>query len=331
MKKRTKIIISVIIGILIVFVAANIVLYNCLKNKSITSVMPKHTEYVQIMYGYAKCMEMAELSDMPVDAELKEEIKQSAQYIYKAFEDTSYDVAMTTELVKLAYIYTYFEFDMKKLEKQLEKYFIEEENLFNGVEYLGEDSKTSWYISDNVNILMDLGMSNRSILEEFNVQEGMINWFNSNIENDYKNDNDMTDYYTYMGLLYNNDMSRELNISILEEELNKQIEEIYSSKDEFTANIFDVSDLTDVLINTYYLGEHDVELLEEVNELYGSISTREDFGYDIDDKYGVMIMSYYLRGYYEAFGTINNDYLEENLDEMIKEHYDKYCKGKIDK
>ena len=203
----------------------------------------------------------------------------------------------------MAYIYTYYGFDTKKLYCELDAQYNEEDKLFNN-------------LNDNFLWIENCGVDNST---EFEIEEGLVNWFNTNIEADYNNGSEMSDYYFVLYSFYGTKISEELQVDVLKEELDIIIGDISNEET-------DVDSLVMAFEYSYYLGKQDKELEIQITELYGQLSDSKDFWYDLEQETGVLHMLWFLNDYNNAFGSIYNEYLKENISDMLEEHYEKYYK-----
>ena len=299
--------------------------------KSIIDVLPEHTAYVQMLSGYVKCMELAEMSNISIDETTKKDIYDFAYSLNEVFEEIGYGDVSTTELTHLAYIYSYYKFDCGALKEELEGHYIPEEKLFNSYWYTGEDSKTPGYVFASIELLLNLNTTGKNVLADFELDNGLIEWFNQNLPNISENEEDMSDYYTILTLFYNTDIAGELKCEPLKNRTLTYLKEISEAMDTYKPTVFDVAYLEEGVIYSSYYTEYNEIFSDKAVALYNDISSFEGFGYDISDKYSVLIMSYCLRDHYTVCETIYNDFLNVNLNEMLYNHFEKYCKGKIGK
>ena len=129
----------------------------------------------------------------------------------------------------------------------------------------------------------------------------------------------MTDYYFVLYSFYGKKISEELHVDIIKDELDKIIRDCFNDET-------DVYSLVTALECSYYLGKQDEDQVAEISELYGQLSESIDFWYDLEHEMGVMHMLWFLNEYNIAFGSIYNEYLEENLSDMLEDHYERYYK-----
>lgn len=98
--------------------------------------------------------------------------------------------------------------------------------------------------------------------------------------------------------------------------------------DSYEANIWNVGALDDAAFEGDVFG-YDRDFLTASRQMYEKLDSREAFGYDENDAFGLLVISGFLRMHFLSTGSIYNDFLEENLNAMLHEHFERYCKGRI--
>ncbi len=339
MKKAKKIVFFVVLAIVAIAGIATFMLKKMIAerwNSHISEVLPGHTDYVQWLSGYVRCIYFAEESGMEIDESVKDEISDFAHTMHVKLEKATYESVSDRELMLLLYIYSYYDLDYSKIKDVLEGYYIPEEKLFNGNWYTGEDSIIPGYVSSNIEIYRNLRRVGADVLEEFEqegyeLEEGLVEWFNAGLPeaNTDAEASDLSDYYCMLHSAYDSDLFHELNCEPMRDMLSSDIDEIRGKMDAYTATVLDISTLEQGIVYSAYISQNSDEFVEKANLLHRQIASFEGFGYDIGDDFSLNIMSYYLKDHYAVCGSVYNDFLNENLSTMIHEHFEKYCEGNI--
>lgn len=182
----------VMLAIIICFVVLNIYIYKMINKKSINPYF-KCQEYIQLIYGYVQCIDYAEKSDINIEKSVEEKVKSSVIILNDMFEEYGYGLADTVDVARLGYMYSYYGLKNNKLKEYIDKCYIEDEKLFNGSIYQGESSKNSSYVYDTIET--DRTLYNLSLIEEYNIKQGLIDWFNKNIEEKILTNEGLSDFY----------------------------------------------------------------------------------------------------------------------------------------
>jgi hypothetical protein len=280
-----------------------------------------------MLNGYVRCIDLAEKSGISIEQSTKQEIYKFALLIREKFESNGYNGVDLNELGQLLYIYSYYDFDSEALINTLDDYYIDDEQLFNPYSYNDENPKINAYIDCSIEFMQTLMFSSDDRITEFHLDEGLVDWFNNNIEN-YDGD-DWSNFYTILFLYYNdNEIKEKLNYTVMSDMVTAYMDEIASNVDSLQPNLSDVANLEEYVAYSNYF-EMPVNYYEKGNELYSQISSYVELEYNLEDKYSVMIMSFFLRDHYAIYGSIYNDFLNSALNDIIDEHYKLYCEGKI--
>lgn len=288
-------------------------------------------QYVQLLCGYVQCMDYAEKSNMQIDEEISNDIEQSVRDMYYVLDtqDGTYTGADLYNMAQLAYIYSYYGLDCTKIKDNIDKCYMEDEKMYNSMKYDGEQSKTESALNNNYMSDMLLSGVEDNFFTRHNMNEILKKWFNENVENIIDTNQNTSDLYTILYDFYIHGYPLdELNYEYMVKDAQKYIEDTIKDIDSFDANLPDVG-LIDELAYTadvfkYKTKENYFALSKEK---FSEICSREDFGFDMDSDNCIVIFGAVLKIHYETIGSIYNDFLNENLSNMLNEHYEKYVKN----
>lgn len=329
-KKRKSVIILIVVLVCLV-VLANIIVKKYIneKDKLEGSYRFAH-QYIQMLYGYVQTIDLAEKSNISIEQPVANEIKKFTYDLYELIDESGYPGASLTELSKLGYIYSFYDLNCDNIKKRLEKYYIEDEKLFNLYLYSGENSKVSSYVGDTVESDRILNNARSNLFEGYNVKQGLENWFNENIEQSIQNNESLTVYYDILYDFYIHSYSLEnLKYQYLENNMMAYLDEI--SKITYTegTSIDDVALLDDAIYITK-IYPYNKDFFEISEEQYNRLVSEEGYYYDVNDEISIFLLSCYLNIHYVEAKSIYNDFLANNLSDMIIRHFEKHCKGKLE-
>ncbi len=334
MKKAKVIVLFVVLAIIMIAGIIPCIMkyrYEEERKRDIDVMLPGYNEDLQMLSGYLRCMYYAEQSGIKIDAALKTDIEEFAESIRDIIEEANVEGDLNLILLQhLAYIYEYYDFDYSKVKAELDKCYISEEKLFNGRVYSEENPKSREYEGSSLDLYRTLCEVGLEILEGYELEKGLVNWFNTTLPQVKTEEGDLSNYYSVIYTAYDTEWSEELEYEHMKDRMEYELDLIRAEMGKYEASIYDVALLEEGIVYSSYLSQDGKVFLENANALYNDISTFEGFGYDIEDCYCMMIVSYYLQDHYVACGTVYNDFLDENINTMLREHFDKYCKGKIE-
>lgn len=287
--------------------------------------------YVQLIYGYVQCMDYAEKSNMQIDEALSKDIEQSVKDMYYLLDtqDGTYTSADLYNLAQLAYIYSYYGLDCTKIKASIDKYYMEDEKMYNTMRYDGEQSKTESALGSNYMSDMLLSGVDDNFFTSCNMNEILKKWFNENVENIIDTNQDASDLYTILYDFYIHKYALdELNYEYMSENAKRYIDDTAKDIANFGTNLPDVGLIDDLIYVSdifQYKTEEDYAALSK--EEFRKINSREDFEFDIESEKGIVIFGAMLKIHYETVGSIYNDFLNANLSDMLSEHYERYVKS----
>lgn len=287
--------------------------------------------YVQLICGYVQCMDYAEKSNMQIDEALSKDIEQSVKDMYYVLDtqDGTYTSADLYNLAQLAYIYSYYGLDCTKIKASIDKYYMEDEKMYNTMRYDGEQSKTESALGSNYMSDMLLSGVDDNFFTSCNMNEILKKWFNENVENIIATNKDTSDLYTILYDFYIHGYPLdELHYEYMSEIAKKYIEDTIKEIDSYNANLADVGFIDELAYITKIFGyktEKDYFALSK--EEFSKINSREDFEFDIESEKCIVIFGAMLKSHYETVGSIYNDFLNANLSDMLSEHYERYVKS----
>ena len=288
-------------------------------------------QYVQLICGYVQCMDYAEKSNMQIDEALSKNIEQSVKDMYYVLDtqDGTYTSADLYNLAQLAYIYSYYGLDCTKIKASIDKYYMEDEKMYNTMRYDGEQSKTESALGSNYMSDMLLSGVDDNFFTSCNMNEILKKWFNENVENIIAANKDTSDLYTILYDFYIHGYTLdELHYEYMSKIAKKYIEDTIKEIDSYNANLADVGFIDELAYITEIFGyktEKDYFALSK--EEFSKISSHEDFEFDIESEKCIVIFGAMLKSHYETVGSIYNDFLNANLSDMLSEHYERYVKS----
>lgn len=332
MKKSIRKRIYIIIVIILIFVVVCIAIINLYIYKNIESqnksVYSDCQRYIQLLQGYVQCIDYAKKSGIPIENSIEEEVKTYAYELNSMLENGGYGLADIIDIARLGYIYSYYGLECNQLKVYIRECYIEDEKLFNGMLYQGEESKNSAYVYDSIET--DRILYSVNLIDEYDIKQGLTEWFNNHIEQAVLNNEDLTDFYDIMLDFYINSYDiTELKYEYLKD---NSITSLNNYKDiDYTENvsIMEVV-LLDEAIFLSDIYSYDIDFVERNIEAFSKLKSAEDFCYLYEDETCLLVLSCCLRDHYIMTGSIYNDFLANNFSGMIEEHFDKYCKGKLD-
>lgn len=325
-KKTGSIILIILIFIAVCFVIVNLYIYKTLEKKRV-NVYFRCAEYIQLLYGYTECIDYAEKSGIVIDEAVKDEIKTFVSGINDLFNEYGYRRTDIFQLSMIGYMFSYYGLESEGLMECFDEHYIEDEKLFNSYAYQEGDTKGVSYIDDSITVYEVLG---DTLIQKYNIEQGLIKWFNDNIEKAVSNNEPLVNFYTLLSVFYSQPVGvDDLNYQYLEPDALPYLEEY--SKVTYDENITNAEigllDEAAFLADVY---SYETDFLDRSRKLYAELSSFEAFNYYLDDETCVYILSAYLKDHYIMTGSIYNDFLAENFSGMIEEHYNEYCKGKLE-
>ena len=330
------------IAIILVAVGLCVVAGLCISKKIIENEKSKDKswafnscrQYVQLLCGYVQCMDYAEKSNMSVDESVAKEIKEFVYDMYDILDvqDGTYSTADINNLVQLAYIYSYYGLDCTKIKNCIDKCYMEDEKMYNSMYYDGEQSKTKSALYYNYMIDMILAGVDDNFFTKCSMKEILEKWFNENVENIIDTNQDSSDLYA---ILYDFYIHRypmnNLKYEYMRNNSEKYIDNTYKNIESMEAKLADVGLIDDIAyLSDIFKYNTQYDFFTMSKEKFAQISSREAFVYDIDSDNCIVIVGAMLKIHYETTGSIYNEFLKENLSDMIGEHYEKYTKGGLD-
>ena len=287
--------------------------------------------YVQLVCGYVQCMDYAEKSNMQIDETLSKNIEQSVKDMYYVLDtqDGTYTSADLYNLAQLAYIYSYYGLDCTKIKASIDKYYMEDEKMYNTMRYDGEQSKTESALGSNYMSDMLLSGVDDNFFTRCNMNEILKKWFNENVENIIAANQDTSDLYTILYDFYIHKYALdELNYEYMSGNAKRYIDNTAKEIDNLGTNLSDVNLIDDLVYISdvfKYRTEEDYAALSK--EEFSKISSHENFGFDIESDNCIVLFGDMLKKHYETVGSIYNDFLNANLSDMLSEHYARYVKS----
>lgn len=296
---------------------------------TVSSVLPGHMDYMQIAYGAVHCMELAEKSGIEIDPAVREELRDFVVSLRECYEEGDYIDTDCSELIKVGYLYSYFDLDCTRLQEALDEFYVKKERLFADVELPDPVKELEVNVSSSADFLKILFDTGSELLADYEVWQGLETWFNKNVvEETSKADGDLAPFYDILYLAYINGSVETLPYSYLRESALPFLEEVDREMDSYEASIWNVGSLDNAAFEAGALG-YDRDYLTASRQMYEKLDSREAFGYDENAEFTMLIMSYFLRFHYLVTGSIYNDFLAEDLNAMLHEYYERYCKGRI--
>lgn len=332
-KKLKKIVIIILLLILCTVGALFIsrkVIENIVENDK-TRSFGDCRRYVQLVCGYVQCVDYAEKSNMQIDEALLKDIEQSVKDMYYVLDtqDGTYTSADLYNLAQLAYIYSYYGLDCTKIKASIDKYYMEDEKMYNTMRYDGEQSKTESALGSNYMSDMLLSGVDDNFFTSCNMNEILKKWFNENVENIIATNQDTSDLYTILYDFYIHKYALdELNYEYMSENVKRYIDDTAKDIANLGTNLPDVNLIDDLIYVSdifQYKTEEDYAALSKKE--FSKINSREDFEFDIESEKGIVIFGAMLKIHYETVGSIYNDFLNANLSDMLSEHYERYVKS----
>ena len=287
--------------------------------------------YVQLVCGYVQCMDYAEKSNMQIDEALSKNIEQSVKDMYYVLDtqDGTYTSADLYNLAQLAYIYSYYGLDCTKIKASIDKYYMEDEKMYNTMRYGGERSRTESALGSNYMSDMLLSGVGDNFFTSCNMNEILKKWFNENVENIIATNKDTSDLYTILYDFYIHKYALdELNYEYMSGNAKRYIDNTAKEIDNLGTNLSDVNLIDDLVYISdvfKYRTEEDYAALSK--EEFSKISSHENFGFDIESDNCIVLFGDMLKKHYETVGSIYNDFLNANLSDMLSEHYARYVKS----
>lgn len=339
-KEKSKTIKKVIIAIAVLALLALCIIGGLFISKKLvkdeidkdkTNSFSNCRQYVQLVCGYVQCMDYAEKSNMQIDEALSKDIEQSVKDMYYVLDtqDGTYTSAELYNLTQLAYIYSYYGLDCTKIKASIDKCYIEDKKMYNDMYYDGKQSETDTDIS--VNYMADMLVSgvDDNFFTSCNMNEILKKWFNENVENIIAENQDTSDLYTILYDFYTHKYALdELNYEYMSGNAKRYIDNIAKDIANLETNLSDVNLIDDLVYISdvfKYRTEEDYAALSK--EKFSKINSREDFEFDIESDNCIVLFGAMLKSHYETVGSIYNDFLKENLSDMLSEHYEKYVKS----
>lgn len=296
---------------------------------TVSSVLPGHTAYMQMAYGAVHCMELAEKSGIEIDPAVREELRDFVVSLRECYEEGDYIDTDCSELIKVGYLYSYFDLDCTRLQEALDEFYVKKERLFAEVELPDPVKELEMSVSSSADFLKILFDTGSELMADYEVWQGLETWFNETVaEETSKADGELTSFYDILYLAYISGSVEKLSFSYLWEDTLPFLEEVDREMDSYEASLWNVGLLDDAAFETGVFG-YDRDFLAASRQMYEKLDSREAFGYDENEEFTLLIMSYSLREHFWVTGSIYNDFLAEDLSAMLHEHFERYCKGRI--
>ncbi|MDO4318263.1 MAG: hypothetical protein Q4C48_08675 [Lachnospiraceae bacterium] len=324
-----KIPLFVIIGAVVVHLVIWLYVHWMANRPTVSSVLPGHTDYMQMAYGYVHCMELAEKSGIAIDPAVREEVRDFVVALRECYEEGRYDGVSCSEIIKVGYLYSYFDLDCTGLQKALDEFYIKKERLF-AEDSADDPSQMEADVSGSADFLKILFDTGSELLEDYKVRQGLETWFNENIAEEIgKKDAKLGMFHDILYIFYTDGGSVEtLSYSYLREDALSFLQEVDREMDSYETSIWNVGILDDAVFEADIF-DYDRDFLTASRQMYEKLDSREAFGYDVNEGFGLLVISYFLREHFSVTGSIYNDFLAENLNGMLHEHFERYCKGRI--
>ena len=317
-KKKIYIILIIVFLLIIAFVLYLLINQAIMKKRakdSLRYVLPHVSNSVQMMYAYDSIVYCAENSGIHITDEVKNELQECRNYMYKCFEKYGYGEVPSDLLAEIVFSYELNGLKGDKLKKEIQKRIDDSTGLlreYGVASYLTEEIA----VSNNQWILEVIRKIDNSYFDIRPIENKLTEWFNATIN---ENTTDFTEYNTiafYFWKKYG-DIDR-LNSTIVLDEIKKYTEEEYSKISEYKSILSDVVLMdTCSIYNEMLSAEYPFK--EYSQRLYDGIDSYEELGYD-QSAMSLFYVNVGLKAHYDAMGTIYSEYIEENINEILLEH-----------
>ena len=317
-KKKVHIILIIVFLLILAFVLYLLINQAIMKKRAkdrLRYVLPHVSNSVQMMYAYDSIVYCAENSGIHITDEVKKELQECRNYMYKCFEKYGYWEVSTSLLPEIVFSYELNGLTGDKLKKEIQKRIDDSTGLLG--EYEGGVQLTEELaISNNRWALEVIRKIDNSYFDIRPIENRLTEWFNTTI-----NDNitDLTRYNSvaiYFWEKYG-DIDR-LNSTVVLDGIREYIEEESGNISKYKSTLNDVSWIDDnIIYNDMLSAEYPFK--EYSQRLYDEIDSYEELGYD-QSEMSLFYINIGLKAHYDAMGTIYSEYINENINEILLEH-----------